>query len=114
MTLQPLLTASALIQVHTLVALAALVSGAAILLLPKGTARHRATGRVAAVLLCATALTSFGIFRDGWSVIHLLSVLTLASVGSGIYAIRKGNRAGHAKAMQGAWLGLAIAGLFTL
>lgn len=114
MTLQPLLTAPALVQAHTLFAVAALVSGAAILLLPKGTPQHRMMGRFAALSLVITALSSFGIVRGGLSVIHLLSVVTLVSVSLGVVAIRQGNRTRHAAAMRGAWFGLVGAALFTL
>lgn len=114
MTLAPLLAASPVIQAHVAFAVAALVSGAAIAVMPKGTARHRLLGRFAALMMLLTALTSFGIYRDGLSVIHILSVVTIASLASGIYAIRHRSRRGHQRAMLGAWAGLVGAALFTL
>lgn len=114
MTLAPLIAAPALIQAHVAFAIAALVSGAAILILPKGTTAHRWLGRIAALALVVTALTSFGIFRGGWSIIHLLSLLTLWSVASGVYFIRRKNPHGHSRAMRGAWFGLVGAAVFTL
>lgn len=113
-SLVPLLNASAVVQVHVVVAIAALFSGAAILLLPKGTPLHRALGRIGAGALVITALSSFGIYRNGLSIIHLLSLLTLYSVTRGIIAIRQGDVARHSGYMRGAWFGLVGAGVFTL
>ena len=114
MSLAPLLNASAVVQVHVVVAIAALLTGAAILLFPKGTPLHRGLGRIGAAALVITALSSFGIYRNGLSVIHLLSLLTLYSVTRGIIAIRQGRVARHSGYMRGAWFGLVGAAVFTL
>lgn len=115
MTLAPLLNASPAVQIHTLAATAALVIGAAVLVLPKGTARHRMTGRIGAIALLITALTSFAIMRQGsLSIIHLLSVVTLVSLAVGYRAIRARRIASHAGWMRGAWFGLVGAAVFTL
>ena len=114
MGLQPLLDAPALVQAHALAATTALVMGAAVFLSAKGTPQHRLVGRIAAIALMITALSSFGIHPHGFSVIHLLSILSITSVTSGIVMIRRGNRHAHMRAMRGAWLGLAGAAIFTL
>lgn len=115
MTLAPLLAASPLVQLHTLAAALALGAGAAVLISAKGTPRHRLLGRIGALAMLVTALSSFGIPGDGrFSVIHLLSLGTLFSLGMGYRAIRARKIAAHAGFMRGAWLGLLMAGLFTL
>lgn len=115
MTLAPLLTAAPAVKIHVIAAVAALVSGAAIASMPKGTPRHRALGRLAAIAMLVTALTSFFIFgQNGWSPIHALSLVTLVSLSSGLWFIRMGNVPAHRGSMTGAWLGLLGAAAFTL
>lgn len=115
MSLAPLLTASGIIQLHVATATAALVLGAAIAILPKGTARHRAIGRLAAAAMLITALGSFLITGRGHlSLIHILSVITLISLAGGVWSIRRRNIRAHRGFMTGAWLGLLGAAAFTL
>ncbi len=105
------------ITIHIAVALMALGLGAAVLALPKGTARHKAMGRVWAVLMLAVAIGSFWIrelMGGSFSPIHLLSVVTLVSLAVAILAIRRGRVRTHKFAMIGGFAGLAAAGLFTL
>ncbi|MCA0448522.1 MAG: DUF2306 domain-containing protein [Proteobacteria bacterium] len=107
-----------IIAFHTVAALTALVLGIAILLRPKGTATHKLTGRIWVAAMAITAITSFWIQElrhgDGFSPIHILSIITLASLARAIYAIRHGNVKAHQRAMIGAFAGVLIAGAFTL
>ena len=103
--------------VHIAAALFAVGLGAAMLALPKGTGRHKATGRIWVAVMAVVAVGSFWIreFNDGApSAIHLLSVGTLASLALAVWAVRNGRIRTHKRAMVGAFAGLVAAGLFTL
>jgi len=100
---------------HVATAAAALVFGAVTLGLRKGTAAHRLFGRMWVALMATTALVSFGIRTSGhFSWIHLLSVATLAGLAGSIYAVLRGNIKAHRRGMVSAYIGLAVAGAFTL
>lgn len=109
------------IWVHLIAALIALVLGAMVLWRRKGDARHKLMGRIWFLAMFVTAVSSFWItqLRDGFSPIHLLSVYTLISLGTAIWAIRwqqprsKG-RATHANTLKSLYIsGMLIAGGFT-
>lgn len=51
---------------------------------------------------------------EGYSFIHLLSVWTLFAVTMGFIAIRRGQVRRHRSWMIGTFIGLVVAGLFTL
>ena len=107
-----------IIAFHTVVALTALIVGIAILLRPKGTAAHKLTGRIWVAAMAITAITSFWIQElrhgEGFSPIHILSIVTLAALARAIYAIRHGDVKAHQRSMIGAFAGVLIAGAFTL
>jgi len=107
-----------LIALHTACAIGAVSLGIAVLMRPKGTAAHKAVGRVWVGLMAATALSSFWILqiRDGagFSPIHALSAITLAALARGVWAARKGYVRQHRINMLSAYAGAAIAGAFTL
>ena len=104
----------AFIAVHVVTATLSVILGTAVMLAEKGSARHKWLGRLWALTMCATALISFGI-RDlnpghlSW--VHGLSLLTFASVGRAIWAIRHGNVRGHRLAMRGSFFSLVAAGV---
>ena len=119
MTLQPLLDSSSAIQIHVAAALVALFLGSAILFRRKGTTTHRLAGRIWVAALAVTALSSFAISEievwGRWSPIHILSIVTLASLAIGVDQARRGNIAAHRFTMQAIFFGgLAVAGLFTM
>lgn len=116
MTLAPLLAAPAVVQFHVLTATAALFTGAAVLFMRKGTARHRLIGQLAAACMAITAITSYWIHprAGGYSWIHILSVVMLVSLTIAIVARRRGDLQSHKYWMLGALGGLTVAGLFTL
>ena len=119
MSWRPLLEAAPQIQVHAFAALGALVLTPAQLLMPKGTALHRATGWLWMAAMAITAASSFLVHSirmiGPFSPIHLLSILTLASLPLAIRAARQGDVARHRRIIL--WLcggALLGAGLFTL
>jgi uncharacterized membrane protein len=104
-----------IILVHVAAAIGALVTGALMLWLKKGTPQHRLFGRIWVTLMLATALVSFGIKSSGhFSAIHLLSVLTLLALGISILAVIKGRIRAHRHGMISLYISLLIAGAFTL
>lgn len=60
-------------------------------------------------MMFVTCLSSFGIYRDGFSWLHGLSVFTLCSVSIGIVAVLRGNARAHRFNMTGSYLGTAVA-----
>ncbi|HYD97419.1 MAG TPA: DUF2306 domain-containing protein [Noviherbaspirillum sp.] len=104
-----------LILIHIATAAGALVSGAVTLGMRKGTRTHRIFGRTWVLLMAATLLVSFGIRTSGhFSWIHLLSAGTLVALAASIYAVLHGNIRAHRRGMVSAYIGLAVAGAFTL
>lgn len=119
MTLEPLLHASPVIQVHALFAVLALLLGAVQFFRVKGDATHRMIGRSWVTLMAIVALSGFFIWtiRLVWlfSPIHLLSVFVLVMLWQGVAAARRGDIDAHKRRMRGTYLfGLVITGLLTL
>lgn len=119
MSLQPLLDAAPVIQVHAFAALAALALGIVQLSAPKGTLPHRSMGWVWVALMTLVAGSSFWIhgFRmiGAFSPIHGLSIFTLVMLPFAVLHARRHRADRHRKAMIGIFTGaLVIAGLFTL
>lgn len=107
------------VQLHLAAAMVSLPLGAFILWQTKGTATHKALGRVwvaAMLIACVSALfiKSFAPVLGPFGLIHLLVLWTLFSLGRGMHAIlvRK-DLVGHMRNMQGAYWGLVTAGLFS-
>ncbi|WP_027052259.1 DUF2306 domain-containing protein [Mesorhizobium erdmanii] len=118
MSLSPLLHASPVIQLHALIAIAALLLGAVQLWRRKGDRLHRALGRVWAVLMATVAGSGLFIWTirlwGPFSPIHLLSLLVLVMLWRGVRAARGGNIAAHRRIMQGTYIfGMIITGLLT-
>lgn len=100
---------------HVLAAVAAVIVGGIMFLLKKGTARHRLFGRSWVLLMVFVALSSFWIKTSGhWSWIHLLSIGTLVGIVAAIVAIMRKQVRWHRRAMTNLYMGLVIAGMFTL
>ncbi len=119
MTLQPFFDDGTIITLHALSAVAALMIGLAQLVLGKGGRRHRSIGYVWVALLVSVAVSSFWIhgFRSfgPFSLIHVLSVLTLGALAFSVHAARVGNMAAHRWTMRSLFFGaLVITGAFTL
>jgi uncharacterized membrane protein len=119
MTLDPLLQAPAAIQLHTAAAVAAFGLGIVQLTAAKGTTRHRLLGWSWAVLMALVAASSFFIHTictlGGFSLIHLLSIITLVALPIGLWRAHRHDVRAHKRTMQLLFLGaLLIAGAFTL
>jgi uncharacterized membrane protein len=109
---------SILIATHAFSALTSLLVGAWQLFFSvKGDAMHRFVGKVWAILMLYVSVSSFWIreIRHGqFSLLHLLSIVTIVSVILGIADARRGNLRGHLGNMRGSWIGLCVAGGFAL
>jgi len=118
MSLDPLLAAPPVVQVHAFAAMAAFVLGIVQLAAPKGTLPHRTTGYVWVGLMLVVAASSFAIHGlgqwAGYSLIHLLSVMVLVLVPLSVLAARRHRVNTHRRAMIALFAGaLVIAGAFT-
>jgi uncharacterized membrane protein len=116
-TLAPLLSSPPTVLIHAFTATAALIIGAAVLFLQKGTRLHRRLGVTWAALMMVAAALSFtitGLNPGHFSAIHILSVVTLITVPYAIWRRRRGDIRAHAIAMVSNYFGLVIAGAFTL
>lgn len=118
MSLDPILDASAAVRLHAVPAIAAFLLGSVQLWAPKGTVPHRVLGWIWVVLMALVALSSFFIHTictvGPFSVIHLLSIVTLVALPLGVWRARRHKVRAHRKTMQLLFLGaLLIAGIFT-
>ena len=113
--LAPLLGAPLSVQVHVAGALTALVVGAIIFLLPKGTGFHRLLGWTwvsAMIVVAATSIAMIADTRGGVNALHIFTVVTVVSLYSALTGIRRGNVRQHAGSMVGLYIGgLIIAGV---
>lgn len=116
-----ILHASLAIRLHLLMALAALVLGALMLMMKKGTPWHKSMGYLWVILMILTALISFGIRGGpfpvvaGFSPIHLLSVFVLVMVPLSVSLAMRGKINAHRKAMKSIYFsGLLLPGVLTL
>lgn len=117
MNYAPIMAAGPAVHVHLATTLAALLLGIVMLTRRKGTLSHRQLGWIWVVLMMAAAASSFWItgLRDGFSPIHILSVVVLVSLPWAIHAIRRGRVQSHRWTMISVFAGgLVVAGLFTL
>lgn len=118
MSLSPLTSASAVIQIHAWAAMLALVLGIAMLARKKGTPSHRWSGRIWAMAMLLAVLSSFFIHElrtwGAWSPIHVLSVITLVLLARAYAAIRQRKVQLHAELMKATFYNaLLLATFFT-
>lgn len=107
-------TISTIVGLHLAGAVAAVLLGVGILLMKRGTPRHRWFGRMWVGAMTVTALTSFGIRELGKghvSWLHALSVYVLVGLVLAVLAIRRGDVKTHRRQMLGLYTGLIIAGV---
>lgn len=119
MTLDPLLNASPVIQLHTGLAFLAIGLTVGIFTLKRGTRLHKVLGRAWVAAMALVALSSFWIFDlkliGPFSPIHFLSVYTLVNLFLAVQAARRGDIPQHQRIMkQMAFTALGVAGAFTL
>lgn len=111
-------TASPVIQIHIIAALAALIFGIVMFVRRKGDKTHRMIGKLFLVFMIATAASAIFIrqINDGnfwW--IHLFIPLTFFASWEAVHYIRKGNVRRHKRAVTGLFFGaLLIPGLFAV
>ncbi len=115
MNLDALWNAPPVFVAHALAAIFAFFWGGVLLLLPKGTPRHKFMGRIWVAAMAIVVVTSIFIPRFGAiSYIHIFTVTTAISLPYAIIHVRKGNVRSHAIAMVSVYVGaLIIAGAFT-
>ena len=114
----PLLDAAAPIPLHALAAFAAAGLGAVQLWRPKGGRLHRRLGYLWVALIAGVAISGLFIHElrmvGPFSPIHILSLLTLASLWVAISRARRRDIAGHRRVMILLfWLALVLTGAFT-
>ena len=101
---------------HVLAALSALGAGAAVLLLPKGTQRHRVIGKVYVLALVLVNVAALSLHReDVFGVFHALAVASLITIAVGLSPLLLGKRSPmvigtHAFCMTWSYAGLVAAG----
>ena len=101
---------------HVLAALAALSTGAANLLLRKGTSTHRAVGTAYGSALVIVNVAALFLRRENvFGVFHALAIISLATLVAGLAPLFLGKRSGlvlrtHAYCMSWSYAGLAAAG----
>ena len=108
---------SAVIAVHIVAASLSVILGSTVLLMEKGSARHRLLGRIWGLGMLVAALSSFWIraLSPGhFSWVHGLSLLTLVGLVRAIWAIRHGNVRSHVATVRGLFVGLVLAGVAAL
>lgn len=103
------------VALHLTFAAIGLALGIRILSRPKGTAAHRALGRVWVASMTVVGITSLWIpafLTFSW--IHLFTLLIAISVPSALYAIRHGRIRAHRFSMIATFCGLCGAGIGAL
>ena len=101
---------------HVLAAVSALLAGAAVLLVPKGTHNHRVIGTVYVLALVLVNLAALSLHRENtFGVFHALAVASLVTIALGLSPLLLGKRsppviATHAYFMTWSYAGLVAAG----
>ena len=101
---------------HVLAAFSALLVGAAVLLVPKGTHIHRVMGTIYALVLVVVNVAALSLHRENaFGVFHWLAVASLVSLTGGLSPLLLGKRsppviATHAYFMTWSYAGLLAAG----
>ncbi len=107
---------------HVATVLPAFAIGTYILIVRKGTAKHKLLGKIYVALMLVTAFITLFMpavvgpsFLNHFGFIHLLSLLVFVTVPRAILAIRRGDVKAHKSAMLGMYVGaLLIAGALAM
>ena len=107
------------IPLHAIMAMIAIILGGIQLSMKKGGAIHKLLGRIWVGIMMFVSISSFFIHEiklwGAYSPIHLLSLLTIFTLGLAIYYVRIGNIKRHKQTMIALYFfALIIAGFFTL
>ena len=108
--------------IHLITVTPCIFIGAYLLIIKKGTSKHRWIGKIYLSLMFFTAIVSLFLpahvgaqFLNHFEWIHLFSILTIYTVPTAILAIKKGNIQSNKRKMVLLYFGaLIIAGAFTL
>lgn len=102
--------------IHLGTVIPALPLGAWVLSRRKGTPAHKMAGRIWMALMFITAIDSFWVRSVTGHIgpIHILSAATIVMVPLSIAQARRGNIAAHKRMAVGLYIGLLVAGAFTL
>ncbi len=75
--------------IHLISSIVALITGTFVLVIRKGTLRHKRIGYVYVLSMILLLLTSFMIYRlfDGWGVFHYASIASFITIGLGMVPI---------------------------
>ena len=101
---------------HVLAAFSALGTGAAVLLLPKGTHTHRVVGTVYVLALLLVNVAALSLHRENtFGVFHVLAVVSLVTITVGLSSLLLGKTSPmvittHAYCMTWSYAGLVAAG----
>lgn len=87
-----------MIAFHVVTASLALLLGALVFLLPKGTGLHRKIGYGYVAAMTVSSVSAFFLdrFNGGFSLFHALAIFTLLNLALGLYTIRRAVRTGNA------------------
>ncbi|MGI1679637.1 MAG: DUF2306 domain-containing protein [Cellvibrionaceae bacterium] len=108
-------TAPAHVHLHLWSGIAAVIIGTIVMLMRKGTQKHRILGRIWVTLMLSLAISALFIKARGhFSMLHVFSVAVIIFLPAAIYAARKGKIKFHRYTMISVFSGLIIAGAFTL
>lgn len=102
------------ILIHSISSIVALSIGSANLLQIKGTKIHKVLGWMFIVCMFISAISSFGIYKNKFSFIHILSLFVIMWLSRAIYAIRLKPENWlyiHAISIGGAYIAILIAGV---
>jgi uncharacterized membrane protein len=102
-----------LVAIHAVASIAALILGSVNLLQIKGTKIHKILGWAFIACMFTSAVSSFGIYNNKFSVIHILSLLVILWLSKAIYAVRfkpKNWSHLHASSIGATYIALIIAG----
>lgn len=119
MSLDPILSAAPVVQLHIIAALLSVALLPLTLFRKRRDRVHKIAGYVWLLAMLTTAASSFWIsglrLVGPFSPIHLLSVLVLVNVVWSLIEVRRGNIRAHERILKGtAFWALGVAGLFTL
>jgi len=91
-----------MIAFHVATASVALILGALVLLLPKGTGLHRKIGYGYAASMTLASVSGLFLhrFNGGFSLFHALSIFTLLNLALGIFTIRRAARTGDRRLIR--------------
>jgi uncharacterized membrane protein len=101
--------------IHLISSIVALVAGALVLIMKKGTIRHKQIGYVYVVSMVSLLLTSFMIYRlfKGWGIFHYTTIASLITISLGMIPIWTKKPARKWKYMHFSFMYWSVIGLYS-